>query len=195
MMWFRKAKPLNLEQQLGLIAECGIKLRPDLSKDDLLATASAEQFEKEPFLLLLTMLGGEQQQEPFSDYSDNIWHFKKRCIKDTGSYCKVAARLARLTGGTMPITDAIDYVSHSEQKAWLSFVLDGMQYRWDLSVNGDFIDPRMLSRFADLLKLVGAGKRFFYLELKGQDYLIASGRPDQLGLLREKSELDFQWLV
>jgi hypothetical protein len=195
MMWFRKAKPLSVEQQLAVLKECGIEMRPDLTIDDLLHSNGRDQYEKEPFELLLITLAGEVKREPFCDFSDNIWHLNRRCIHDQGSYVQVAAKMSRLTGFTLPIADAKDYVSPSEGNAWLSFSLDGMPYRWDLVLNGDLLDHKILSKFADLLKLVGAGKRFFYLELKDQESLISCARPDQVATLREKTKLDFQWLV
>jgi hypothetical protein len=194
MQWFRKTKALTLEQQLAVLDECGIKMRPDLTVDDLLTVNSRELYEKEPFEPLLIALSGELKRDPFTDFSDNIWRLNRRCIEGNGSYVQVAARLSRLTGFTLPIADARDYVGPSEGKAWLSFSMDGMQYKWDFSTNGNMLDPKLLTKFADLLKLVGAGKRFYYLEIKDQESLIGCARPDQLGTLREKTRLDFQWL-
>jgi hypothetical protein len=195
MQWFRKSKPLSLEQQLAVLDECGIKMRPDLTVDDLLFSNSRERYEGDPFELLLLALAGEVKREPFIDFSDNIWLLNRKCIQNHGSYVQVAAKMSRLTGLTLPITDARDYVSLAEGKALLSFSLDGMQYRWDFAMNGEMLDPKMLSKFADLLKLVGAGKRFFCLELKAPECLIGCARPDQVAMLREKSKLDFQWLA
>jgi hypothetical protein len=194
MMWFRKTKPLTLEQQLAVLDECGIKMRSDLTVDDLLAVHSREQYEKEPFEPLLLALAGELKRDPYTDFSDCIWRLNRKCIQGTGSYATVAARMSRLTGFSMPIADARDYVNIAEGKAWLSFTLDGMQYKWDFLVSGNTIDPKMLSKMADLLKLVGAGKRFIQMSLNDQEMLIGCARPEQLMNLREKTKLPYDWM-
>ena len=197
VMWFRKATPLSLEKQLEVLAESGIKLREHMSIDDLLKSFDREKFDSQPYLFLLTVMGGESRKEPFDDFSDAIWLLDyDRTFKHpvAGAYVKIAAKMSRLSGGTMPISDARDAINIAEGKAWLSFGLDGMPYRWDFNVTADRLDDRVLAKFADLLKLVGAGKRFFRLPLKGSDCLIGAARPDHLGQLREKTQLDFEWL-
>ena len=192
---FRSAKPLTLEQQLAVLDECGIKMRPDLTIDDLLFSHNRDKYEKEPYDLLLQTFAGELNREPFVNYSDNIFLLKRHCISGNGSYAQLASKMSRLTGFTLPVADVKDSVSISEGRASLSFNLDGMQYRWTFNVYGDDLDKQFFTKFAELINLLGAGKRFFKLELKNQDLLIGCGRADQLRLLIEKTGLDFHLLT
>ncbi|MBU6451065.1 MAG: hypothetical protein KGS72_04750 [Cyanobacteria bacterium REEB67] len=199
-MWFRKAPSLTLEKQLEVLTGCGIRLRDSMTVEHFIEMHPRQNYDSEPYLLALTVMGGEMAKAPFDDFSDDIWRLDPTRLRfnaedgGQGAYLKIAAKMSRLAGGSMPIADARDHVDMAANHAWLSFSLDGMPYRWELQAQGGKLDSKVFSKFAELLKLVGAGKRFYVLELKDQGRLIGAARPDVLGNLREKTGLDFNWL-
>jgi hypothetical protein len=185
---------ITLEKQLDGLAACGIRLLPEITSDNLLATFDRTNYEKQPFLLLLTVMGGELDVEPFTYASDDVWHFDTECIEDHNAYVRMAQRLVDLAGTDLPLEDIVDYVDIEEGKAWLSFKLDGQEYKWTAVVEDDWVDPTIMSRFAELLGKRQCGKRFTYHNLGGQDCLIGCSTPEELESLRILTGLSFVWL-
>ena len=65
-------RPVSLETQLQVLAECGIRLHPDVTVNDLLFSSEREQYEKQPYRLLLCVLGSESERDPTSFLCDDI---------------------------------------------------------------------------------------------------------------------------
>jgi hypothetical protein len=187
----------TLEEQLRILEECGIRLLPGKTVDDLLAarddlSRDRAAFEAEPFRLAVVALGvGEWQDERLSE---DVWHFDFEFIEDHGDYEIIARRMRDLAQGSLPITAITDYVDIEEETAWLQFELEGQTIRWEAEVDNDWADATIFSRFAELLAGRGSDRRYTYLDLKGQDCIIGCTTAGQLAALREKTGLDFQWL-
>jgi hypothetical protein len=190
---FRR-QTLSLEEQLHVLGECGIRPRTGITADQLLQSWDRAQFEAAPFRLAVVALGGETETPPFAHRSDDVWHFDTECIEDHGSYVAIAERMRDLAQGDLPLTAITDYVDIEEGEAWLEFELGGQTLRWEAEVEDDWVDATILTRFAELLARLNTGRRFTYLDLKGQDCILGCCSPDQLAALRKKTGLDFQWL-
>ncbi len=198
-MWPFKKQPLvprtPLEEQLRILANCGVKLRGEFTADHLLESFPRKEYEKDPFNLALLTMGGELEREPFEPLSDDVWYLDTECIEDHGHYVAVAERMRALAGGDLPLETIEDYVDVDQGVAWLQFILDGATVRWDARVANDWIDPAVLSRFAGLLAGRNTKRRFTYLDLRGQDCLIGCATPEQLEALNKQTGLNFQWLT
>jgi hypothetical protein len=164
----------------------------------LLGSFDREAFEAEPYRRLLVCMGGRAGNGPRAGAtgyaSDNIWHFDTECIEDHGAYVAIASRLRDLAGGELPLEDIADYVDVEAGKAHVAFVLAGQSYRWDAEVEGDWVDPTILSRFSALLTQVGRGRRFTYIDLGGQDCLIGCSTPLERDRLATETGLEVEWL-
>jgi hypothetical protein len=83
---------------------------------------SREQFQKDPYRLLLCVLGGEAEDETQageSGYpSDQIWHFDTECIEDHGDYKKIVSRIVTLAHGALPLEQVEDFVDIENGAAW-----------------------------------------------------------------------------
>jgi hypothetical protein len=101
-------------------------------------------YEAEPFLLLLVVMGGSPEEEPFEYLSDAIWHFDTECIVDHGDYAAIARRMSVLSGGDLPFEEVQDFIEIENEEAWLSLVLDGKAYRFDAAVDEDWVDEEIL---------------------------------------------------
>ena len=185
---------MKLEDLLGKLRSCGIAMLPGRTTAELLASFPREELEKEP-MLLVTKLGGEVEAEPWGRrFSDNLWHFDTECIEGHGAYVNIAEHMATIAGPALPLTEIRDYVDVEHGKAWLKFNLDGTVYHWDAKVDDDWVDPSILSRFADLLRSREGRVRFTYLDLGGQNCILGAADAQQLECIRSATGLDFVWL-
>jgi hypothetical protein len=191
---FRRRTGPSLEEQLQILAECGIRSRPGITTDHLLRSGDRALFEADPFRLAAVRLGGEAEEPPYEPFSDDIWHFDTECIENEGDYVAIAERMRDLAGGALPLTAIRDAIDWDENKAWLEFELDGATIHWDLKLEDDWVDPTLFGRFAVLLAGRDGARRFTYLDLMGQDCLIGCSPPEQLGALQKKTGLKFTWL-
>lgn len=186
---------ITVEQQYKTLSLCGIKLRPGFSVEQLAVAHDPETFEEEPYTLLLSLMGQELDVEPYENASDDIWCFDFECIEDHNDYVRIAKRLRDLAGDKFPLEDIKDFVDVENQKASLSFRLDGKDYEWTASVVNDYADPEILSKFAKLFADRQSEERFMTLDLGGQACLIGCSTPDQLAKLAERTQLKFEWLT
>ena len=192
----RRRSPVPLETQLGTLVGCGIALAPGLTPDILTSVIPRDTLEAEPYLLTLTLMGGGGEDEAMGSgfLSDHIWHFDTECIENHGDYAAIARRMQTLAQGDLPLEEIQDHVDVEEGEAWIAFRLGGQAYRWEAKVEDDWVDDRILTRFADLLVEQRRGRRFTYIDLGGQDCLIGCSTPAQRSALRERTGLAVEWL-
>lgn len=164
--------PRTLEEKLEALASCGISLRPEFSKDDLLSSWDRAEYEEPGFNLTLVGVGMTQEKPPWTHRSTNLWHFDTECIEDNGAYVDIAERMVEMAGGSLPLTDMEDFVDIEEGTAWLAFNLDGKAIKIDCAVKDDWVDPKIFGHFVRLLATKDPTKIFFYYDLGGQDCII-----------------------
>jgi len=196
MFGFGKKIPqqVPLEEQISTVSKFGIRLLPDRKVDELLIARGREEYESEPFTLLLTMMGSQVEEPPWGRwFSDDIWHFDTECIEGNGSYVRIAERLAVLAKGQLPIQNPRDHVDIEAGKAWIEFQLNGESQRCNLVVEDDWVDPAIFGWFASLLERRRSPGRYMYFNLDGQDCLIGFATPVLLKQLRKETGLDFVW--
>ncbi len=191
----RKSK-LSFEEQLQNLTDCGIKLRSQFSSDVLFEEWSKEDFEDEPYEMLLLSLGGDKEigTSQWTSLSNNVWHFDTECIEDHGAYIAIAERMRDLADGDLPLQKITDYVDVEEEIAWLEFELDGEKYHWDLKVEDDWVDTEIFGMFIELSEKRGSDKKYTYFDTGGQDCLIGCCTSEKLEKLRVVTGLDVTWL-
>jgi hypothetical protein len=187
-----------LDEQLRVLADCGISLAPSVAIETLTRPFSRELYEKEPYRILLSAMGdeadGEFQAGASGYLSDNIWHFDTECIEGDGSYAAIAQRMVELAQGDLPLENIEDVVDLEEGEAWLSFSLDGKAYKWTAKVDDGWVDPSIPPRFDELLAHRKSDRRFTYVNLGGQDCLIGCATPEQRASLEARTGLQVLWL-
>lgn len=200
--WLRKspesAAPPTLEQQLEILAACGVKLRPGARIESLVHSFPRPQYERDPFRLALVVLGSEaedSEEEPRPFLSDDVWHFDTECVEDEGAYARIAARMSTLAKGALPLADVTDHVDIEAGEAWLEFTLHGKRHHLGLKVNDDWADEAVFTKFVELLAARRAPRRFSFLDLHGQDCLIGCPTPEELERLRGRTGLAVRWLA
>jgi len=202
MSWFsrdsgRSRLPLN--EQLRILAECGIRLAAGVDTDALTRSFDESQFEADPFRLALTAMGNQAEDPRQTGHSgflsDDVWHFDTECVEGSGAYAAIATRLATLARGELPLESVQDHVDVDNGVAWLEFVLDGERHHWTVAVQDDWVDSKIISRLSTLLTgRSSAHRRFTYIDLGGQDCLIGCATSEQKRRLQERSGLTVNWL-
>jgi hypothetical protein len=190
-----KKRPVSLEHQIEVLKECGYALKPDIAVETLLRSFDRDQYENDPYLLTLIIMGSEEIDEAaFLPGSEKIWAYDAECIENHYDYVRKAMSLRDLADGGLPIENITDYVDVEEGEAWLAFELNGKKYKWLAEVDDDWLDPNILVQFAELLASLNTGRRFIWLHDGGQGGLIGCSTKEQLELLNKKTGLQFQWL-
>jgi hypothetical protein len=158
MGWFTRDKgpaSPSLDEQLDTLASCGVKLAEGVDRGDVVGDRSLSEFEADPFRRAIVQMGQPRRSAGppgcSGFISDDVWHFDAECIEGPGAYESIAARLAALAQGDLPLQAIEDRRGHREGEAWLQFTLDGQMHRWEASVEGGWVDPTILGRFAALL--------------------------------------------
>jgi hypothetical protein len=188
------SKPFTLEQKLAILGDCGLRLAPPFTAQDLLESWPREQFEKPGFALALVGLGMTEERPPWRNHCVNAWHFDTECIEDHGSYVRIAERMAELTQGSLVLDNVRDYVDLEESIATLDFDHSGKSVHIDLKVNDDWVDPAVFSPFIQMLAASDPSKLFLYHDLRGQDCIIACLTREQFALLK-KADVKFEPLT
>ncbi|SDH44083.1 hypothetical protein [Desulfosporosinus hippei] len=191
----KEKSEVKLEDQIKNLKNIGLELSPGFTIEHLLKEFDRKEFEKDPYKLLLAVMGGEVELEDQSSVplSNKVWHFDTECIEDRGDYVRIANRLCDLSQGLLQITNLKDFVDIDNRQAWISFSLDGQEYKWDLKIENDWVDPGIFSKFAELLNTKSKTQRFIIMVL-GQDCIIALAEHDQLQKLNQLRGLDFDYL-
>ncbi|MEK4733053.1 hypothetical protein [Paenibacillus sp. FSL L8-0641] len=91
-------KKIIFEDQLNKLSELGIFMSADLKKELLLEEFSRNEYEEDPYNLLLLTLGGEVEVNgEFINVSEEIWYLDTECIEDHGDYARIIIRLENMT--------------------------------------------------------------------------------------------------
>jgi hypothetical protein len=194
----KRSGSVSLEDQLRVLDKGGIALESCVRPESLMLSYSREQFEKDPYRLLLCVLGREAEDESQSGESgypsNQVWHFDTECIEDHGAYKEIASRMVTLAQGALPLQQIEDFVDVENRIAWFSFLMDGTAQKWSATIDNDWVDPTILSRLAQLLESRRTGRRFTYIDLQGQDCLIGCATQEQRGWLAKNTGLKVEWL-
>jgi hypothetical protein len=185
---------IPLEEQLATLAECGIRLRPEFGVETLLEFFPRDKFETSRYAGAVITMGGESKVSPYPPLSDNVWHLDANCIEGHGDYRLIAERMRDLAQGELPIESIRDLVDIANGDAWVEFELHGETVHWGARVAENWIDPRVLSDFCELLIEQNGTRRYTYLDLKGQDCLIGCATEEELRKLRKVTGMRFTWL-
>ncbi len=150
-----------LEQQLARLAELGLKLNNGITIDDLLYSFDRQDYEEQPFELILFVLGIEVEREPWGrSVCSRVWNFDTECITSTGDYVHIVNRLCHIAGQPDRLKDVSDFVDIDARKAWLKYKVDGIERNWPVEVNDDWADTLTITHVMDDIE--HDGHRFYF---------------------------------
>lgn len=157
---------MTLEEQLAKLADLGFRLDSGVTIDDILYSFDRKDYEKQPFDLILFVLGIEVERAPWDrSVCRRVWDFDTECISATGDYVRIVKRLCQVADQPDCLEDVSDFVDIDAGKAWLRYKVNGTERYWPVEVNDDWADTLTLNYVMDDIERDG---RRFYFKDNGQ---------------------------
>lgn len=172
-----KKKKIIFEDQLNKLSELGIFMSAESKKELLLEEFSRNEYEEDPYNLLLLTLGGEVEVNgEFINVSEEIWYLDTECIEDHGDYARIIIRLENMT--KLNLNNITDYVDIQNGTAWVSFEYMNELIRWEMKVDDDWLDMEIFKKFNELIKTEQSMK--LYISILDQGCLMGYFNKEQV---------------
>ncbi|APQ60525.1 hypothetical protein PPOLYM_01751 [Paenibacillus polymyxa] len=185
---FKKKKTI-FENQLNKLSELGIFMSADLKKELLLEEFSRNEYEEDPYNLLLLTLGGEVEVNgEFINVSEEIWYLDTECIEDHGDYARIIIRLENMT--KLNLNNITDYVDIQNGTAWVSFEYMNELIRWEMKVDDDWLDMEIFKKFNELIKTEQSMK--LYISILDQGCLMGYFNKEQVIEINKLTKYKFE---
>ncbi|MGV6938754.1 hypothetical protein ACWA2B_25530 [Paenibacillus sp. CMM36] len=182
-------KKIIFEDQLNKLSELGIFMSADLKKELLLEEFSRNEYEEDPYNLLLLTLGGEVEVNgEFINVSEEIWYLDTECIEDHGDYARIIIRLENMT--KLNLNNITDYVDIQNGTAWVSFEYMNELIRWEMKVYDDWLDMEIFKKFNELIKTEQSMK--LYISILDQGCLMGYFNKEQVIEINKLTKYKFE---
>jgi hypothetical protein len=176
---------VRLEEQLSTLAEFGFTLEPGVGIDDFLDTFDRDAYEAEPYDLLFFTLGIEIESEPWGRrFCRRLWNFDTECIGQTGDYVRIVDELSHVAGKVGVLQSVCDHVDLESGTGWLTYRVDGIECHWDVTIDDDWADPKVIAHVMRDLQQDGGR---FYAKDNGQAAILCFLSDDQAARLNQLS--------
>lgn len=152
-----------LEAQIAALADAGLVMAPGRTMDELLLSWPREDYEGDPYNLLLFMYGSDVEQEPWDRaFCERGLDFDMECLEQAGDYARAFTRIVRITGRPELVTDLSDDFSVDAGTATIRYTINGSARVLRAAVDNDWVDPEAVAAFVkDIEAAVGDGRRFW----------------------------------
>ncbi|MEO0472142.1 MAG: hypothetical protein AAF206_21125 [Bacteroidota bacterium] len=191
----KKAIGPSFEEQFATFQILGFDLNPGASVKDILRWEEGKkEFEDEPWTLMYITLGQSLERDPWTPLTDRCWNFDLEAIEDHGSYVSIMENISRITNGELEFRNLRDYVDLEEEVAWVSFELNGRNYKWNLRVDDDWADGDLFDKVQELARFYDANGRFTYFNTGGQDFVLGYLNEEEFHEIKEATGLQIKWL-
>lgn len=156
-----------LEEQVHKLRELGFTFNGNETNeliDLLLEQFERENYEKDPYFLLLTIAGAElcDSNMQVIRMSNDVWNFDMECIEEEDAYMQLLNHFIDLAKGELPVEDIKSYVNFDREEAFVSFHLDGNVYQWQLLFENDWTDINLFKKLGNLAMKRNKGKQYIY---------------------------------
>jgi hypothetical protein len=189
------AKKVPFEVQLETFKRLGFNLNKDIEISDIVRWGEGKkEFENEPYSLLYVTLGQTIEREPWVPLTDRCWNFDTEAIEDHGAYVEIMKNLERISRGEIKFGNLKDYVDVEEEKAWVSFTVNGVDYKWNLKVKDDWVDENLFTQVVELTNKLKTKGRYTYFNTGGQDAVIGFETPEKRDEIIKATGLKIEWL-
>ena len=165
---------IPLEQQIGEFAAAGLPMLPGRTLEELLISWPRDEYESDPYQLLLFSYAGPVEREPFTEwFTGKGWNWDTECIGDTGSYVTVLREFERLTGEQIftELSDDAHYASGGT--AHITYAIKaGETRKQSVELNHDWADTKAVFVILSEMERAVGDDRHFYWADNGQAMLI-----------------------
>lgn len=195
--FFKRTKKVapTLEEQIQVLRELGFTFNLNEANeliDYLMVQFERENYEEDPYFLLLTTAGAElyDGNMQFMRASNDVWNFDMECIEEEDAYTKLLQNLIDLAKGELPLENIDSNVDFDREEAIVLFQLDGKSYQWQISFEHDWVDIDLFKKLGKLAAERNEGNQYIYFS-DGQNLTLMYCEKQVWHKLNELSEKKF----
>ena len=154
---------IPIEAQIEALKNAGLDLEPDRTVLELLESWPRDDYENDPYNLILFMYGSEVEAEPWGrKFCKRGWNFDMECLSEAGDYARAFEEIARITGQPGLVEDLSDSFDIEADTCTIAYSINGQRTKIEARINNDWADPRAIARFVEGLEAaIGDGRRFW----------------------------------
>lgn len=158
-----RGDPIPLETQIEELKQAGLALAQGRTIEELLSSWSREQYESDPYGLILFMYGSEVEEEPWERvFCERGWNFDMECLIQAGDYVHAFKRILAITGKPELVTAMSDTFRFEAEACEIQYTINGRQRVLAANVNNDWADYEAVAAFArDVETTIGDGRHFW----------------------------------
>ncbi len=191
----KNVKIVSFDAQFETFKKLGFALNHGTTLSDVDRwNEGKKEFENEPYSLLYTTLGQTIEREPWTPLTNRCWDFDTEAIEDHGAYIEIMKNLERISRGEIKFKNLKDCVDVEEEKAWVSFEIKGVKYKWNLKVNDDWVDESLFTKVVELTNTLKTKGKYTYFDTGGQDAVIGFETPEKREEIIKATGLKIEWL-
>jgi hypothetical protein len=155
--------PIPLETQIEELKQAGLALAQGRTIEELLSSWSREQYERDPYGLILFMYGSEVEEEPWERvFCERGWNFDMECLTQAGDYVDAFERILAITGKPELVTAMSDTFRFKAEACEIRYTINGRQRVLAANVDNDWADYEAVAAFArDVETTIGDGRHFW----------------------------------
>lgn len=155
--------PVPLEDQIRTLRDGGLVLAPGRTIDELLVSWPREDYEGDPYNLLLFMYGSEVEAAPWGrGFCERGWNFDMECLEQAGDYARAFEQIVRTTGQPQLVTDLTDDFHPDARAVEIRYAINGRRRVLKARVDNDWADPDAVTTFVkDVEAGIGDDRRFW----------------------------------
>jgi hypothetical protein len=158
-----RGDPIPLETQIEELKQAGLALARGRTIEELLSSWSREQYESDPYGLILFMYGSEVEEEPWERvFCERGWNFDMECLTQAGDYVHALERILAITGKPELVTSMSDTFRFEAEACEIRYTINGRQRVLAANVDNDWADHEAVTAFArDVETTIGDGRHFW----------------------------------
>lgn len=162
----RSRTPSASRDQLRTLIELGVRLRPEVTEEDVLGAVDDPEPGQPfsiPLLLALACDPGLDGEPDPGALPANVGVLDTEFVEDADAYERPVRFLAAVAGQAGRLEDVVSAIDLDAEDGTLSYVIDGRPRTWDVEVAGDWADGMVLSYVLDdLVAGTGTDVAYFY---------------------------------
>ncbi|WP_093023954.1 hypothetical protein [Pustulibacterium marinum] len=189
----KKIPKVSFEEQLKTYNELGYKLNSGITKETLLESYDKSDFEDDTWVLMYVTLGSTIEREPWTPITNDCWHFDAECIEDNGSYIDILENIKRISKNKLNFENIKDFVDIDNEKAWVSFELNGKNHKWNLRIDDDWVDGSIFDKINELNSELNNSRKLTFIGL-GQDVVIDYMTEKEMIEFKKATNVKIKWL-
>lgn len=182
-------KPSASQEQYDQLRGCGLNLDGHKTLAAMTKGQPAGAFEESPYALLLALMGGfTEEGEP---WSNDVWLWQPAEEATPDDFAALAAHLARLTKGALPLEELGAGLDEERGVVQLAFTLDGEQAGAEFDPNETDVNAGIMSTLAAMAAERGEGARLAFCDVEGMGRVFVFLNDQEIGELAEATSLPF----